>query len=1190
MAKTPRKSQDPTEAALSAIEEALQIGADESAELPFAIPAQESVAPGARPAEQSDRQHPSPRTQPPRRTDRMSFAANDDRQTVGQILAALHTTPSPIPLYIAAGAAIWWAVMALFIGYSRAREDIAATAGWFEVFDLPYFWSFLATMLLPPVAFVLFAFFLRRGQELRNISRAMTEVTVRLAEPEGVSSDAIVSVGQAIRREVAALGDGIERAVARSAELESLVHGEVASLERAYEENETRMRSLVEELQRERDSIVSHGTRLKEAFAGSHEAFNLDIEGLGNRINAVVEEASARVTERISTQAEAASAQITAAGDILLDTFTTKSNEVSDQLNQSGVDIAAAIGDRNGAVRESFQELAATLIASIVERGDAVRDDIIGRLRASEDAIAQRGNEIADRVSADSTELASRITDGFRGFDDTVKVYGSGLLDRLTQTVSSLNEQTRLSLNSFDDRVAAKLEDITQTVNTLNEQTRASLGSFDEQVASKIEETSTAIDSRIDRIEKTLDTRTQSLNEALANRTLEIARTIADGARQANEAVDTAVAGAGEYFSGRAQEIARTLTERTEAIDQTLGRRALELTDNLDDRIGRFEHQVADRLDRITVTIEEKGIAVTDALSGRIENVTSGLRASAEELEHSLTTKVQGVTETMRGDAAQVEKTLTDLAEQVSKTLVERTREVTSSHEMLRDDVTGVLERLRDAGQLLKQLLEDATGNLVPLEATIAERVSSLQEVLETTLNATRGSVDHVDSQLRDLREVSGGVVRDLSVLTQRFEDQSRFLSGAADSLQETHRRIDMTLSDRREAIERFSSVLANRASDLDERLARFNRLMQDSLGAAEERAHEIARLVAESTTRATQAITQQYDTIRSTSEEERERTAGALKVTYDQTAEEMKTLFSDATQRFAETARELRQVAEEVHSTLDHTRQELKRGVLELPQETLESTSAMRRVVADQIKALAELNDIVARHARGIDVMEPRQFGRQEETAAVGAGGGTRYAAPQRRDADAVVDMPAARTARGTGQTGPRPERRDGAPAQRAQAREGGDPRRAPREPGGERGAAWLTGLLSNPSEESESEGPLGQAIESLDSLSADIARIVDHDAAVAMWDSQRRGERNAPTRRLYTAQGQKTFEEIRRRYRRSPEFRQTVDRYIDEFERLLEQVARDDRSQVLSKTYLTSDTGKVYTLLAHAAGKLNG
>jgi hypothetical protein len=113
-------------------------------------------------------------------------------------------------------------------------------------------------------------------------------------------------------------------------------------------------------------------------------------------------------------------------------------------------------------------------------------------------------------------------------------------------------------------------------------------------------------------------------------------------------------------------------------------------------------------------------------------------------------------------------------------------------------------------------------------------------------------------------------------------------------------------------------------------------------------------------------------------------------------------------------------------------------------------------------------------------------------------------------------------------------------------------------------------------------------RVLDSLDALSIDIARLVDHDAAVELWDRYKRGERNVFTRRLYTAQGQKTFEDIRRKYRRSTEFRETVDRYVDEFERLLEQVARDDRGQVLTKTYLTSDTGKVYTLLAHAAGRL--
>ena len=68
----------------------------------------------------------------------------------------------------------------------------------------------------------------------------------------------------------------------------------------------------------------------------------------------------------------------------------------------------------------------------------------------------------------------------------------------------------------------------------------------------------------------------------------------------------------------------------------------------------------------------------------------------------------------------------------------------------------------------------------------------------------------------------------------------------------------------------------------------------------------------------------------------------------------------------------------------------------------------------------------------------------------------------------------------------------------------------------------------------------------------------MIDHDAAAELWDRYKRGERNVFTRRLYTMQGQKTFDEIRKKYRGDREFKQTVDRYIGEFERLLEEVSR--------------------------------
>ena len=136
-----------------------------------------------------------------------------------------------------------------------------------------------------------------------------------------------------------------------------------------------------------------------------------------------------------------------------------------------------------------------------------------------------------------------------------------------------------------------------------------------------------------------------------------------------------------------------------------------------------------------------------------------------------------------------------------------------------------------------------------------------------------------------------------------------------------------------------------------------------------------------------------------------------------------------------------------------------------------------------------------------------------------------------------------------------------------------------------------WLTDLLGRASREEGEPAPdsrqARRAIESLDSLSVDIARMIDHDAAAELWERYKRGERNVFTRRLYTMQGQKTFDEIRNRYRGDREFKSTVDRYIVEFERLLNEVSEDERGQATARNYLTSDTGKVYTMLAHAAGR---
>ena len=102
------------------------------------------------------------------------------------------------------------------------------------------------------------------------------------------------------------------------------------------------------------------------------------------------------------------------------------------------------------------------------------------------------------------------------------------------------------------------------------------------------------------------------------------------------------------------------------------------------------------------------------------------------------------------------------------------------------------------------------------------------------------------------------------------------------------------------------------------------------------------------------------------------------------------------------------------------------------------------------------------------------------------------------------------------------------------------------------------------------------------------EIARAIDPRTASEVWQRFRAGERGVLGRHLYSNDGQATFDEITRRYDRDGEFRANVDRYMGDFERLLGDAEQADPDGRMMQTYLTSETGRVYLLLAHASGRL--
>ncbi|WP_380877636.1 hypothetical protein ACFB49_13630 [Sphingomonas sp. DBB INV C78] len=111
---------------------------------------------------------------------------------------------------------------------------------------------------------------------------------------------------------------------------------------------------------------------------------------------------------------------------------------------------------------------------------------------------------------------------------------------------------------------------------------------------------------------------------------------------------------------------------------------------------------------------------------------------------------------------------------------------------------------------------------------------------------------------------------------------------------------------------------------------------------------------------------------------------------------------------------------------------------------------------------------------------------------------------------------------------------------------------------------------------------------IESLNSTSIDVAKILSNDVTDSAWTSYLKGDRSVFTRRAVRLLDAAETKEITRHYEEEAEFRDQVNRYIHDFEAMLRRVLSSRDGAPLSVTLLSSDMGKLYVALAQAIERL--
>jgi hypothetical protein len=243
----------------------------------------------------------------------------------------------------------------------------------------------------------------------------------------------------------------------------------------------------------------------------------------------------------------------------------------------------------------------------------------------------------------------------------------------------------------------------------------------------------------------------------------------------------------------------------------------------------------------------------------------------------------------------------------------------------------------------------------------------------------------------------------------------------------------------------------------------------------------------------------------------------------------------------------------------------------MELPEETRTSAAAMRRVVAEQIEALSELNAIVRAQSATHDLSDRRPAAPRAEPRPEPV-----RAAEQPRPAPAPVQAPPAQPA-------PAPRTVTVAEAPRVVTAPVAE---APKPKTDDANGGWLRDVLRNAN--APAAAPAAAPVQNLTSLTDEIARAIDPAALSEAWEQYQMGAQNVFSRRIYTLTGQSTFDQVKRRITSDVEFGKNAMSYMTEFEQLLQRAAQGGDPVGETRAILLSDRGKVYTMLAHASGRL--
>ena len=680
----------------------------------------EAHAESETPARRTARRRPAG---PPRGT----VAANDDAPSIGGLIYALEQKPSSAPFRYAAIATGVWTVICLAFSSIILRAEFAEGATFLSLLENPATFLTLTAIVVPIAVLWALAVLAWRSEELRLRSSTMTEVAIRLAEPDRMAEQSVASLGQAVRRQVAFMNDAISRALGRAGELEALVHNEVTALERSYEDNERKIRSLIQELAGERGALLGTSERVTET-----------LKTLGTDIPTLI--------DKLSSQQLKLAGIIQGAGENL--------TALESAVGQSTDRLDAVLGGKTQQLQVMLEGYTTGLESTLGNQTEHLQGMLEGYTTGLATALGARTDQLQDAIAGYVQTLDTSLTNRTESlrlvFEEYARALDTSLSNRAQALDTQLVERTKALDAAFGQRLKSFDESIVRSTMAI-----------DSAVSEKARALTSALDTHARTFSETIARQAVNLDESLMHGIQSVRRTSENITRQSLKAIE-GLAGQSEMLKRVSENLlgqVNAVTNRFEGQGQAILRAANSLENanfKIESTLQGRHAELTSTMDRLSGKADEFGRFVegfSSSMEGTLTDAEQRARAAAEQLRAS-------AEEARRAALTDLERFRVETGAEGERALEELRGRFASISTVVTEQLSSLHNRIDETSDEVRQRASHAAAEIAAEQRRLKEQMDRLPAATRENAEAMRRALQ---DQLRAIEQLSNLTTRSIA-------------------------------------------------------------------------------------------------------------------------------------------------------------------------------------------------------------------------------------------------------------------------------------------------------------------------------------------------------------------------------------------------------------------------------------------